>query len=307
MIKSKKLVGMPVISLAEGNEIGKVKELVVNPVDKVVAALIIEQKGWFKEQKFIPYGKVRSVGTDAITIDQSSNVQKSTSLPEILKLTKDRHTVTGAKVVAENGTVLGIVEEYYVDIDNGTIVGLEISGNFISSIMGGKAFIDSSFIQTFGRQLLIANNESSEHLIKIDSGLSETMKSIKDTSSTLWESTVVKTKEMTSTLNKKIEELRSKNSAEHTEGCQCGQHHESAKECPRENASETVVEKQKEEVKEAQKNNHENLEKSIDKSKSDKPPSETEPPVEEKTADNQPAETSQSEKEEKENTPPSKV
>ena len=119
MLKSKKFIGMPVISLEEGQRIGKIKELVVNPTTKVVVALLIEQKGWFKDQKFIPYSKVCSVGNDAITIEQSSSVQKGTSLPDIVQLTKNKFTIIGCKVIAENGTVLGVVEEFFVDAASG--------------------------------------------------------------------------------------------------------------------------------------------------------------------------------------------
>ena len=48
MQKSKRFEAMPVISLEEGRQIGTVKGLVVDPAARKVAALIIEQKGWFK-------------------------------------------------------------------------------------------------------------------------------------------------------------------------------------------------------------------------------------------------------------------
>ncbi|WP_051688245.1 PRC-barrel domain-containing protein [Desulfofalx alkaliphila] len=224
MIKSKQLVGMPVISLAEGQQIGRVKELVINPDSKSIAALVIEQRGWFKEQKFIPYGKVHSVGSDAITIDQSSNVQKGSGLPDIVKLTKDKHGVIQAKVVAENGKLLGVVEEFYLDTDKGAIVGLELSGSFIDGLISGRAFLDMAFVQTIGRELLIAGNDAADNLIKVDGGLSETMKTIKDTGSSLWESTLVKTKEVTGSINKKLEQFK-KQGKTSDEPCSCGHHH----------------------------------------------------------------------------------
>ena len=65
MRKSKKFIGIPVISLAEGQQMGTVKGLVVDPVQQNVAGLLIDQKGWFNGQKFVPYKKVRCLGTDA--------------------------------------------------------------------------------------------------------------------------------------------------------------------------------------------------------------------------------------------------
>ncbi|CCO08620.1 PRC-barrel domain-containing protein [Desulforamulus hydrothermalis] len=207
MRKSKKFIGMPVISLAEGQQMGTVKGLVVDPQQQKVAALIIEQKGWFSEQKFAPYGKVRSVGADAITIDQSAAIEKGTSLPEILKLYKDKVAVIGCKVVAENGCQLGEVDEYYVEETGGSIVGLEISANLLNSIIKGKSFLDISFVKTIGKHLVVTSNHALENMVKIDGGLSETVKHIKDSTSYLWESTLQKTKELGS---KTKDELESK-------------------------------------------------------------------------------------------------
>lgn len=214
MRKSKKFIGMPVISLAEGQQLGTVKGLVVDPTEQKVAALIIEQKGWFKEQKFAPYGKVRSVGTDAITIDQSAVVEKGASLPDILKLYKDKIAIISCKVLAENGAQLGVVDEYYVDETNGNIVGLELSGTLLNSLMKGKTFLDISFVKTIGKELVVTLNDASENLVKSDGGLQETVKQLKDSTSQLWDSTVQITKELgTKTKEistKTVEELESK-------------------------------------------------------------------------------------------------
>lgn len=208
MRKSKRFASMPVISLEEGRQIGTVKELVVDPAGKKVAALVIEQKGWFKEQRFIPYHKVHSVGTDAITIEKSSGVQKAAGLPEIVKLLRERVKINGAKIVAENGTVLGYVDEYYVDVESGTIAGLEFSGNFINSVLKGRAFLDIAYIRTIGKEVVVVNNEAVENAFKLDGGLQETIKSVRETTGHFWENTVQKTRDFGTSLNKSIEKVK---------------------------------------------------------------------------------------------------
>lgn len=214
MRKSKKFIGMPIISLAEGQEMGTVKGLVVDPFQQRIAALIIEQKGWFKEQKFVPYGKVRSVGVDAITIDQGTVVEKGASLPDILKLYKERINIIGSKIIAENGSDLGEVDEFFIDEVSGQIVGLEISGNFLNSLFKGKSFMEITFVKTIGKELVVTSVDALENLVKVDGGLHETVKQLKDSTNHIWESTVQKTKEI-GTLTKEIssktvEELENK-------------------------------------------------------------------------------------------------
>lgn len=199
---------MPVFSLEEGLHIGSVKELIIDPAGKRIAALIIEQKGWFKEQRFIPYHKVHSVGDDAITIEKTSGVQKAAGVPEVLRLLKDRIKVVGAKIVAENGNVLGFIDEYYVEVETGNITGLEFSGSFINNVMKGRAFLDISHVRTVGKEVVVVSNEALENIFKLDGGLSETLKSVRETTGHLWESTRQKTKEFSSSVNKSIEKVK---------------------------------------------------------------------------------------------------
>lgn len=208
MRKSKRFASMPVISLEEGQHIGVVRELVIDPTGKKVAALIIEQKGWFKEQRFIPYAKVHSVGADAITIEKSSGVQKAAGLPEIVKLLREKIKITGARIVAENGTALGQVDEYYVDVESGTIAGLEFSGNFINSVIKGKAFLDIAYIRTMGKGVIVVTNESVENAFKLDGGLQETIKNVRESTSHIWENTRQKTKDFSTSLNKSLEKVK---------------------------------------------------------------------------------------------------
>lgn len=205
MKKSRKFISMPIVSLSEGLQIGTVRSLIVNPEKMEVAAITIDQRGWFREQKIIPYAKVRSVGNDAITIDQSSTVQRTVSLPEILKLIKERANPIGIRVLSEDGTVLGIIEEYYIDEETGRIVSLEISGKFLESLFKGKALLSADCVRTMGFDAIVVKNGSEEKLEKIDGGLQETFSNIKEGTSTLLESTIQRTKEISKNIKEKYE------------------------------------------------------------------------------------------------------
>lgn len=218
MRRSKRFASMPVISLEEGQQIGTVKGLVIDPAGKKVAALVIEQKGWFKEQRFIPYHKVHSVGSDAITIEKTSGVERAAGLPEIVKLLKEKVGLIGAKIVAENGTVLGYVDEYYVDVATGTIAGLEFSGNFINSVIKGRAFLDIAYVRTLGKEVVVITNEGLDNIFKLDGGLQETVKNIRESTGNLWESTVQKTRELGASINKSLEKVKRDKKAGTTPG-----------------------------------------------------------------------------------------
>lgn len=205
MKKSRKFVSMPIVSLEEGIQIGTVRSLVVDPVKMEVAALVIDQRGWFREQKIIPYAKVKSVGSDAVTIDQSTTVQRPISLPEILKLIKERANPIGTKVIAENGTVLGQVDEFYIDETTGKIFSLEISGKFLESLFKGRAVLPIECVRTIGSDVVVVVNEADSKLAKVDGGLQETILNIKESTSSLLDSTLQRTKEISKNIKDKYE------------------------------------------------------------------------------------------------------
>jgi len=206
MRKSRKFISMPIVSIEEGMQIGTTRGVVVNPAQMEVAALIIDQRGWFREQKIVPYGKVKNIGGDAITIDQSSQVQKTTSLPEILRLIREKVNPVGAKVIIEDGTLLGHVDEYYVDEVTGKIVTLEISGKFLDNLFKGKARLSTEHVRTMGSDIIVLCTGAHEYLEKVDGGLQDTINNLKESTSHLWASTKTKTIKLSQNIKEKAKE-----------------------------------------------------------------------------------------------------
>lgn len=178
MKPSRKFLSLPIISLSEGQHIGYVKGLVIDASTKSLAALVIDPKGFFKDQRIIPYGKVVSVGDDAITIDKGGHVEKSASLPEILSLIKEKLSIIGTRVITQSGKTLGIAEEYYIDPETGAITQIEISGGKLEGLLNGKALLQAEYISTIGQDVIVTQKGSEVHLAAADKGISDSFKSI---------------------------------------------------------------------------------------------------------------------------------
>ena len=74
MKKSVDILGLPVISITEGRELGMSKTLLIDAPNRVVAAVTIEDEDWYRGVKLIPYDNVIAVGEDAVTINNSENI-----------------------------------------------------------------------------------------------------------------------------------------------------------------------------------------------------------------------------------------
>lgn len=185
MKPSKEFLSLPIVSLSEGQHIGYVKSLVIDAQAKALAALVIDPKGFFRDQRIIPYAKVVSVGADAITIDKGAYVEKSASLPEILSLIKEKLTIIGTRVITQSGKTLGVVEEYYVDPDTGKITQMEISGGKIEGFFSGKAILEAEYVVTIGQDVIVAQKGCEASLMIADKGINDTFKSVLRSTSNL--------------------------------------------------------------------------------------------------------------------------
>lgn len=206
MKPSRKLLSLPIISLKEGQQIGYVKSLILSASTKSVAAIVVDPKGFFKDQRIIPYSRVVSVGDDAITVDKYSHVEKPSSVPELLDLVKDKLTIIGTKLVTETGKTLGNADEYYIDTTTGKITQIEISGGKLEGFLSGKAWISIDYVTTIGQDVIITQKESESELTVADKGLSETLKNLVNSTSHL-------ASETTQTIGNYFKKGRSKSTA----------------------------------------------------------------------------------------------
>lgn len=184
MLPSKKFLSLPIISLKEGQKIGYVRNLVVEPRTKRVAALVIEPKGLFKDQRIIPFNRVVSIGENAITLSTESQVEKATNLPDILDLLKEKTAIIGIKVVTENGKSLGVADEFYLDPENGKIIEIDISEGKIEGLFSGKVRLNAQEILTIGSDVIVVSKDSEEKLEVFNKGVNENIKSFFHAAST---------------------------------------------------------------------------------------------------------------------------
>lgn len=156
MKKSVEIIGFPIISIAAGEEIGKVKSIVVNPDKGSVDFLTVEHKDWEVSVKAIPFQKIIGIGKYAVTVESFHSILDLNEIPIANQLINKKVSVNGAKVMTRVGELVGEVQEFYVNEKNGNILSIDLL-----SIEDQHLTIDSEHIVTYGEQLIILNEEYS--------------------------------------------------------------------------------------------------------------------------------------------------
>lgn len=186
--RGKSIHGKMIISLQNGQHIGKLKGLVIDPENVSVAALLIESKALFKDKMIIPYDKVHNVD-DIITVKSTSCLEKASKNTLTGRLVKQNFTLFGARIITEDGSVLGTVEDFTLDVKTGKIMSLLITSSVYEKYFKGMAELPISQIVTIGRDAVIARAGSREALLIPDTALAEKIESLKDSSAKIWNTT----------------------------------------------------------------------------------------------------------------------
>lgn len=154
MKKSVDILGLPIISITEGRELGISKSLLMDAQNGTVAALIIEDEDWYRGVKVLPYNSVIAIGDDAITITNSENILKVNEATEYEPLLTANIRIIGTKAITKSGTIQGSVTEIVIG-DDGKVAKCEIT-----SPSKEITEVTADQVSIFGKQVTIIDSET---------------------------------------------------------------------------------------------------------------------------------------------------
>ena len=157
MKKSVEILGLPIISITEGRELGSSKSLLIDAQNGSVAALIIEDEDWFRGVKLLPYDSVIAIGDDAITITNSENILKLAEATDYEPLLNQNVRVIGTKAITKAGSIQGVVSEIVIG-ESGKIAKCTIA----TENEPDTKDIAAEQISIFGKQVTIIDCELPE-------------------------------------------------------------------------------------------------------------------------------------------------
>ncbi|MED0671967.1 PRC-barrel domain-containing protein [Aneurinibacillus aneurinilyticus] len=160
MRQSQQLIGMPIISIMDGKEIGKVKSLLVNPESGKVEFLVIHNERWTLGVKVLPFRQVQGLGDYAVMTESESAVIDLSEDTLANELKTKGVSIIGNRVITAAGQFLGEVVEYYVNAESG-----KVEGCVIEKESNDQQVLNAEFVITMGKEILIVKKESVENLI----------------------------------------------------------------------------------------------------------------------------------------------
>ena len=149
MKKSVEILGLPIISITEGRELGVSKSLLIDAKNGVVAAITIDDDDWYRGVKLIPYEAIIAIGKDAVTITHSENILNLEEAGDYERLLVENIRVIGTKAITKSGRIQGKVTEVFVG-EGGRIEKCEITAPD-----GSVNEVTAEQISIFGKQVTV--------------------------------------------------------------------------------------------------------------------------------------------------------
>ena len=149
MKKSVEILGLPVISITEGRELGMSKTLLIDARNGKIAAVTIEDEDWYRGVKLIPYESVIAIGDDAVTVTNSENILKLDEAADYENLLDENIRIIDTKAITKTGTIQGKISELFIG-DDGKIEKCEITAPD-----GTTTEIMADQISIFGKQVTV--------------------------------------------------------------------------------------------------------------------------------------------------------
>jgi uncharacterized protein YrrD len=163
MKKTQKILGLPIISISDGMEVGRVKSIIINADRGAIDYIVVDSGIQIFSARVIPTEDVLGIGEYALTIENEDVITDISKIPAAIQLLQNDIRVKGTKVLTKKGRLIGEIGDIYIDEENGCrINGLE----FIADITQKKIrLIPRDAVITFGKNLTVVKEDIEASLL----------------------------------------------------------------------------------------------------------------------------------------------
>lgn len=158
-MRSRRLPGLPVLTLDNATNVGRVKEPLIDGERRRVAALLITTRRGFGK-RLLPTEAVHAFGGHAVTIASQEALRPLKSAGELEPLLHGKRIpLLGTPVVTRTGEWAGTVRDYEIR-GNGAIESVCVTNGLWRSLSGQEGIIPAELIIAIGFDAVIVNEEA---------------------------------------------------------------------------------------------------------------------------------------------------
>ncbi|WP_034385168.1 PRC-barrel domain-containing protein [Deinococcus sp. YIM 77859] len=141
MIKGKELLGQPIVALSTGERVDNVRDLVFDHQANQLLGLLVDEGGWFRAARVVPFEAIRSIGEDAIMVDSPESITSTREDGRLAEVLDSKVSLVGMTLLTTDGQNLGKIADVFFDEHTGRVEGYEATGGIFSDLSSGRTFV----------------------------------------------------------------------------------------------------------------------------------------------------------------------
>lgn len=152
--KGREVIGLPVVSLTTGKELGSVEDLLWDHHGRKITCLVVGGRRNSKESRYIAFSDILSIGEHAITVAGDS-LPDGNQEPEV---GTPASRLTGIPVMTTEGNNVGTIEDIVFADKGGELLGYEISSGLVGDLVSGRYVLTTDAVVTWGEDAVIVKH-----------------------------------------------------------------------------------------------------------------------------------------------------
>ena len=125
MKKGFSLLGLPVIAIKEGKEVGRVMDLLVNPRSLKLEFFLVGRQSKYIDLRLLDFLKGVGLGEYAVTTENEQELHQIDEVPAVRSCLEASIDIMDKMVLTRSGNLEGVIEDIFIDEPSGAIVQLD--------------------------------------------------------------------------------------------------------------------------------------------------------------------------------------
>jgi sporulation protein YlmC with PRC-barrel domain len=159
MIKSRELVGKPIVTIQHGKIVGKVRDVLIDPERYEIAALVLPGRLLSRKTMIMPRHQVHVFGEDVILVKSDEAMPRDDTLEKVASLIAVSKQMRGQEIVTEKGARIGIVDDVMID-EQGRVISYALSRVTAEGPVAANKRIPLSYTRTLGPDVIIVDSSA---------------------------------------------------------------------------------------------------------------------------------------------------
>lgn len=141
-----RIIGRPVISLESANKLGKVSDLLADPLSGHLAGLCVQREDG--SQALASILDMHEIGPDAVMVESDTSLVLAEASP-LNTLPKAKKNLVGVKVITEHGQVMGSISNLHLCFGKRPVFIYEVRASLVDRLLGRATYIPASLSCAF--------------------------------------------------------------------------------------------------------------------------------------------------------------